>query len=407
MSGPESVRVSGPLAVHVEGFLAVLRSRGYAAGSAANQLRLAAHLSRWLAEEELEAADLTPERVEAFVRVRHSGYANLVSVRGLAPLLGYLREVEAVPISAAEPTSPVEGLLSAYREYLMVERGLTEATADRNSVIARVFLDVVLPVGSGQCGGELALLELTATEVVAFVVRESAVRSVGSAKLMISGLRSFLRFLHVTGRLLGPLDVAVPGVAGWRGGSLPQVVSAGQVSAMLASCDRRRAGGRRDFAILMLLSRLGMRAGEVGALDLADFDWASGELIVRGKGRRQERLPLPSDVGEAVAGYLRRGRPRLAGERAVFVSMRAPRGRLGGGGVKQVVRSACDRAGVPRIGSHRLRHTMATQMLRAGAGLGEVGQVLRHRDLSTTVIYAKVDRTALRALARPWPGGAR
>jgi len=175
------------------------------------------------------------------------------------------------------------------------------------------------------------------------------------------------------------------------------------VRLLLASCDRRTTYGRRDFAALTLLSRLGLRAGEVAALELTDLGWRAGVVVIRGKGRRQERLPLPADVGEAIAGWLRRGRPRCECSN-VITRVRAPHQRLTSGGVSAIVRAACTRAGLPEVNAHRLRHTAATEMLRAGAGLSEVGQVLRHASLLTTSIYAKVDRTALRALAQPWPG---
>src|SRR5206468_13021422 len=159
----------------------------------------------------------------------------------------------------------------------------------------------------------------------------------------------------------------------------------------------------RDYAILVVLVRLGLRAAEVAAMELADIDWRAGEIVVHGKGNREERLPLPVDVGEAVAGYLRRGRPEV-GSAKVFVGARAPYRRLTSGSVKAVVRNACGRCGVAPAGAHRLRHTAATAVLRAGAPMEEVAQVLRHRHLASTAIYAKVDRAALRSVARPWPG---
>jgi site-specific recombinase XerD len=178
------------------------------------------------------------------------------------------------------------------------------------------------------------------------------------------------------------------------------------VSRLLASCDRGTPGGRRDYAILTVLARLGLRAGEVAGLELDDLDWRGGEIIVRGKGNRAERLPLPADVGEAVAGYLRAGRPATAAGRTVFVRVKAPRRALTKGGVTQVVAAAGRRAGLGPLSAHRLRHTVATELLRAGAPLAEIGQLLRHRSALTTAIYAKVDRDALRTIARAWPGGA-
>jgi len=198
---------------------------------------------------------------------------------------------------------------------------------------------------------------------------------------------------------------AVPSVAHWRLAGLPRALDADQVRRLLASCDQTSTAGRRDFAILMLLARLGLRRGEVAAIELGDLDWRAGEILVRGKGNRHERLPLPADVGQAVADHLRPGRPKSAEGRCVFLRLRAPHRALGAGGVGDVVIAAGRRAGLGAIGAHRLRHTAATEMLRAGASLPEIGQVLRHRRVSSTAIYAKVDREALRSLARPWPGG--
>jgi integrase len=221
---------------------------------------------------------------------------------------------------------------------------------------------------------------------------------------LVAGLRPLLRYLHVAGLIVTPLQWAVPGVADLRDRTLPRGLKQAVVAKLLASCDRRRMVGRRDYAIMLLLVRLGLRAGEVAALQLDDLDWRGGEILIHGKGNRLDRLPLPVDVGEALAGYLRRRRP-VEGCRAVFLRVRAPVGALPATGVISVVREACVRAGVPRVGAHRLRHTAATGMLRRGASLPEIAPVLRHREIKTTAIYAKVDRARLRTLARPWPGG--
>jgi integrase/recombinase XerD len=236
-----------------------------------------------------------------------------------------------------------------------------------------------------------------------FVLRESRRSSVGSAKCMVTRLRALLRFLHLEGEIERDLADAVPSVASWRLASLVKALDARSVARLLSSCDRRIRVGRRDFAILTVLSRLGMRAGEVAALRLSDVDWRAGEVLIRGKGSRQERLPLPADVGETLAGWLARGRPRC-GSAFVFTRVRAPHGGLSAGAVSQIVRRACQRAGLPVVGAHRLRHTAATEMLRAGGSLTEVGQVLRHRGRDVTSIYAKVDRLALAAVVAPWPG---
>jgi integrase len=226
---------------------------------------------------------------------------------------------------------------------------------------------------------------------------------VAAAKYLVTVLRSLLRFLFLTGVTERELASAVPAVAGWRGSHLPRAIPSVQVAALLGSCDRRRRVGRRDYAILTVLVRLGLRAGEVAALALSDVDWRRGEVVIRGKGRRDERLPLPADVGEAIVGYLRRGRPQSTSA-MVFLRARAPHGPMTTFAVTLVVRRASERVGLGPWCAHRLRHTAGTELLRAGGSLAEVGQVLRHRHVATTAIYAKVDRTALRGLAQPWPG---
>lgn len=402
MTRPADVRVTGPLAPHAPGFWEDLERQGYTPLSAANQLRVMAHLSWWLVSQQRGPEELTIERVDAFLEARRAeGYTCWLSLRGLTPLLDFLRRQDISPMPAPPVAStPAEKLLADYRAYLVAERGLAKTTVYNHERAARLFLDERCRAHHG----ELRLEHLTAADVAGFVVAECPSRSVGSAKILVTGLRSLLGFLHVEGRVPVPLASAVPAVAGWRGGSLPRALPATQVRRLLTSCDRRRAVGRRDFAILMLLARLGLRAGEVAALELGDMDWRAGEVVVRGKGRRQERLPVPADVGEAIVGYLRRGRPPGT-DRSLFLRVRAPHGPLSDGAVKGVVRTAGDRAGLPRVGAHRLRHSAATEMLRAGSSLAEIGQVLRHRSASTTAIYAKVDRDALRGLALRWPGG--
>jgi site-specific recombinase XerD len=221
---------------------------------------------------------------------------------------------------------------------------------------------------------------------------------------LAKGLRCLLRFLHVEGVTPTGLASSVPGAAGWRLASLPKAIDGAVVTRLLASCDPQSAAGRRDLAVLTLLARFGLRVGEVATLELADIDWRTGEVLVRGKGNRQDRLPLPVDVGEAVVGWLRR-RPACGCSR-VITTVRAPLGPITDGGVSAIVRRASLRCGLEPLGAHRLRHTVATELLHFGAGLNEIGLVLRHHRLSTTAIYAKVDRSRLVTIAQPWPGGA-
>jgi integrase/recombinase XerD len=391
------VRVAGPLAEYAAGFAAELDGAGYTPESAAGQVRVLAHLSRWLGERGLVPGALTAERVAEFAAARRAaGCRQWVSVRGMGPLLGYLRGLGLVPGPAAPgPVTAAEVLLERYRGYLAVERGLAARTIRYYLAGARLFLD-------GRADG---LAGLTAAQVSGFVAAECRRRSTGSAKILVTALRSVLRFLVLEGLVPAGLPAAVPAVAGWRGAGLPKALPAGQVAALLAACDRDTATGLRDLAVLTLLARLGLRACEAAALELDDVGWRAGEVRIRGKGRRDEQLPLPSDAGEALAGYLRDGRPADTASRKVFLTSCAPRRGLSADAVKQVVRRASRRAGVAPAGAHRLRHAAATGMLQAGAPLTEIGQVLRHRGVSTTAIYAKADHGALRQLAMPWPGG--
>lgn len=394
MSSPSRVRVSGPLACYVTGFRAELEAQGYRPNAVSDQLRVFAHASRWLGKNGLEPEDLTHDRVVAFLSARRAeGYRLWRSEKGVAPLLGYLRGIGILP--RPEPpvlSMPADQLLAEFGAYLAHERGLTVGTINSNLRVARLFL-------ATRPSRSLELEALSPSEVVAFVASQSGKRS---AAYVTAGLRSFLRFCHLTGRTPRPLVGAVPRVASVRLAGVPKAVAPELVRALLASCDRRTTYGRRDFAVLMVLSRLGLRSGEVAALCLEDIDWRASELLICGKGPKLERLPLPHDVGEAVAAWLRRGRPRCQA-REVITRIRAPHGRLTPGGIHAIVKAACVRAGVVPVHPHQLRHTVATEMLRAGAGLTEIGQVLRHHSLLTTAIYAKVDRDGLRRLVSPWP----
>jgi integrase/recombinase XerD len=290
---------------------------------------------------------------------------------------------------------PVERTLAAYGVYLRCERGVGEATVAGYEADARLLLCAWL--GSGQPG----VAELTAADVSRVLVRECGVRGVSAARRLVTVARSLVGYLHVAGVIGAPLDWAVPAVAPTRGRSLPRVVAPETVAVLLASCDRRRLVGRRDYAVLLLLVRLGLRAGEVAALGLDDLDWRAGELLVHGKGGRRDRLPLPVDVGEALVDYLRH-RPGSE-HRAVFLQMIGGARPVSRHTVSGLVREACLRAGVERVAPHQLRHTAASGMLAAGASLAEIAQVMRHSEQTTTAIYARVDHVALRTVARPWP----
>ncbi len=402
MGSPSRVRVTGPLEPYAAGFASELARVGYTEHSTSHQLRVFAHLSRWLAAESLDVAELTPVVGDAFLTARRAaGYTLWLSRKALQPLLKYLRELDVVPSEPIIPPSPTEAMLALFGEYLASERGLAPSTVNEYVYMVRPFLRT----REGP-KGVLELKDLDAVDITAFVVANAPGRNVGSAKLMVTALRSFLGFLHVQGVLANSLVSAVPSTAGSRLAGLPKGLAAGQVQQLLASCDPSTAVGRRDFAVLTTLVRLGLRDGEMVALEFGDIDWRAGEIIVRGKGNRHERVPMPVDVGMAVVDYLQTARP-ASDCRQVFLRMHAPHRALTSSGVSQIVRGAARKAGLPPIGAHRLRHTVATELLRAGAPLVEIGQVLRHRSLWSTAIYAKVDRQALRMLARPWPTGGR
>lgn len=393
---PSRVRVSGPLAGQAAGFGEELIRRGYPPERAARHVGLLAGLSGWLDRQGLGGEGLTEERVAEFLVARSAaGYAEVPSLRWAMTLLGWVPGL-VVTAAAQPPATPVQAIVEDYRRYLVHERGLATATVRAYVGVARSFL-------SQLSREEPDLGALSAGDVRAYVVRECGRRHVGAAKVLVTGLRSLMRFLSMEGRTGHPLVAAVPAASGMHGTLLPRALAPDVVADILASCDTTTVTGRRDLAILTVLSRLGLRAAEVAGLELDDIDWHHGELVVHGKGSRQDRLPLPVDVGEALVAYLADGRQHAEG-RAVFLRVHAPITAMTSSNVSEIVRRACRRAGVPIASAHRLRHSAATAMLRAGAPLAEIGQVLRQSRAATTAQYAKVDRVALRALAQPWPG---
>lgn len=396
------VRVAGPLSAYTDGFRDELIDAGYTHRTVRAQLYRLAHVSRWLAEQRLCAADLTPEVVERFLLARRAaGCRRSVTVRSLRALVGYLQRVGAAPLVEPSETKSAAGrLLAEYRRYLLLERRLAPRTVRGYVDLAERFLS------AQTADGGLELERLTAGEVAGFVVACSRRHSACSMRSVVTALRSLLRFLFVTGRVPRDLRAAVPVAADWRLAPLPRGVEASVVRALFDGCDRSTPLGLRDFAILMLLSRLGLRAAEVAGLRLADVDWRSGWLVVRGKGGRVDRLPLPEDVGAALIDYLRDGRDRSPCE-ALFLGAHAPAAAMSAHSVVMVPRRASSRAGIAPVGAHRLRHTAASAMLSGGASLAEIAQVLRHQAEETTAIYAKVDRAALDLVVRPWPGSTR
>ena len=393
-------RKAGALAAQVDGYRDWLGRRGYTPQTVRNMLKDLGQVGQWLGREGLEVADLSEGRLEEFLRDRRrAGRRRLTGARGWLPLLTFLREVGVVPEAQVEPT-PLDPFLGRYRCWMHQERGLSQSTMLRYENTARRFL-----TEHAMTGGQFTPQQLTGADLNAFLLRECARVSSGSAKGRVAELRSLMRFLHLSGATSMRLGAAVPPVGGWRLASLPPMMAAADVQLLLDRCPHDSAVAVRDYAILLLVARLGLRSIEVARLRLDDIDWRGGELIVRGKGRREDRLPLPVEVGEAVVAYLSGARPQLD-DRHLFLTCRSPCAPVRADLVSDVVKRACVRAGLTRVGPHRLRHALAEQMLRQGAGLTVIGQVLRHQDLATTALYAKVDLAALRQVAQPWPGVA-
>jgi integrase/recombinase XerD len=401
--GRSRIAVGGPLAPFAEGFRAALTAQGYTRWIVAQHTHLMAHLSTWLLEERMDPGQLTAGGVGAFVAARRAGEHKLhVSLRSMVPLLQYLRGLGVVPQPvAAMPDGPAEELLADYRAYLTAERGLAPLSVERYLRVSRTFLaGLPDPVASGNLEG------ISASQIADFLLAEAGRLGRWGTKASVTALRSLLRYLHLTGRIPRPLASAVPSSAGWGLAALPRAVPASLVARLLEACDRSTPLGTRDYAIVLTLWRLGLRNGEVAFLSLDDVGWDAGEILVHGKGGRSDKLPLPVDVGRALADYLERARPRRGSERRLFLIHRAPYSGLSRSAVVSVVAAACDRAGLDRISPHRLRHSAASDILAAGAGLAEVGQLLRHQAQSTTAIYAKLDRRALGEMVRPWPGAS-
>jgi site-specific recombinase XerD len=398
MSG--SRRKPGPLGPFVEGYRVWLLGRGYSASVVIRSLIALGHLGRWMEREALAVDQLTAAAVSAFLAEYRSSRGRLPNA-SVWPLLEYLRAEGAVPPEPRATASPLEQLVGEYREWLLDERGLSPVTVHGSEQLARRFLaQRVIP------GDPCGVRGITAADVNDFLVRECARVSPASAGCFIYRLRSLLRYLAVRGVADPGLALAVPRVAHWRQATIPQFPTRPDIDRLLASCDRDNATGARDYAVLLLLARLGLRAVEVSRLQLDDFDWRAGELTVDGKGHRRDRLPLPGDVGEAMVAHLtHRGRRR--GEPRVFLTVHAPIRPLEPSGVRTIVRSACRRASIEPVPAHRLRHALASDLLREGASMIDIGQVLRHNQLESTAIYAKVDLGRLRRVASPWPGAVR
>ena len=394
----------GLLGPYVEAFTQQLIDQGYARTSIRYALQLVADFGRWLIRRRIRVPQVTAEHLASYLKYRserrhfRSGDASILQ-RLLCLLIEQGIVAQAPPIEPA----PAERLAAEFQRYLEQERRLAPATLVSYLAFVRRFL------AQNARDGEVRLECLQAADVVGFVRQEAArLHHAKRAKLMTTAVRSFLQYARYHGLIETDLRTSVPTVANWSMAALPNALSSDELQRLLSSSKQETPVGRRNWAILLLLARLGLRAGEVVGLTLDDVDWAAGELCIRGAGTPTDRLPIPRDVGEALADYLCHVRPTCASRR-VFVRIRAPhRGFATSAAISSLVQRALAHAGLDPAhqGAHLLRHTVATQMLRQGASLAEIGELLRHRNQQTTMIYAKVDLDLLRPLALPWPGGS-
>jgi len=393
----------GPLGSYTDSFAVWLSEQGYKKSTITYGLRLIGALSCWMQQRGISVDDLNEKTTADFLRERRNHYRlNLADMPKLDLLLKYLRQYAVIPVPAAVlDNSELGSIMRKFTDYLLKERRLSEATLYNYLPVVRQFLEE-------RFGAQTIMLEkIQQADISGFVLRCTNKLKRSRVKIVVTALRSFFGFLRLRGYISSDLVSVVPKVANWQCAAIPTWIPIEDVEHLLSSCDQSTSNGQRNYAILLFLARLGLRSGEVVNMTLDDIDWEAGEIKVSGKGRRQDRLPLPNDVGEALTRYLCHGRPRCS-TRRVFIRMQAPfRGFMGRGAIYSIVQRAFDRAGLnpPHKGPHTLRHSLATNMLRKGASLYEIGEILRHRDIDNTQIYAKVDLEALSKIVQPWPGG--
>jgi site-specific recombinase XerD len=395
---------SGKLGGRLDGFAAWLWDCGYSPATGLPYLRVATRFSQWLDDRSLGERDIDEGRCRQFLRHRRRRRLRRGDWAALRLLLRYLREAGVIA-TASTPVIDDESvaLEQAFGAYLLREKGVSPATEMNYRREIRAFLHHRFGRGA------VTPSALRAHDLHRFVLSRAQQVAPARVKLSVTALRAFDRFLRLRGDITGELTSSALTVPNWRLSTLPKSISPDQIERILAQCDRRTPLGRRDYAILLVLARLGLRAGEVVTLTVDDVDWDAGEVIVRGKGLRHERIPLPHDVGKALAAYLRAGRPRCS-TRRLFVRDKAPRvGFASSAAISTIVACAIRKAKLdpPSHGAHLLRYSLATDVLRRGGSLAEVAELLRHRHLDTTARYAKVDLDALRSVAPPWPGGGR
>ncbi len=403
-------RATGPLAPHLSIFVTSLIAQQYAASVIYIKALHAFAFDRWLAKRRVVLADLGEVHLERYRhrrRLRHQrirAETRRIEWCDVRQLLQFLRDHGVCPTVRVKTTA-AEDLVARYQQHLQDQQGLATTTIERYKTVAGQFLYERFG------NGAVDLRTLRADDAIAFVQRQTKRLQPPALKCVVNALRSFLRYAQYRGEVATALAAAVPAVAAWATTpALPKAISPEHAQRAIDSCNLSTRAGLRDRAVLLLLARLGLRAHEIIALQLEDCDWDGSHLRVRSKCKREQLLPIPADVGAAIASYLRQGRP-ASEDRHLFLRSMAPiRGLMPGSyAIGTIVRHALQRARVdaPHYGSHQFRHALAVRMLQRGASLTEIGEVLRHQSPQTTSIYARVDIGALRPLAQPWPGGAR
>ena len=394
----------GPLVPWLNGFAEALNAQRFSHRTVHEALRWIAHFSEWLEQQQIGLFSVSGEDVTRYLQTRPLRSQRRSTRAPVRRLMMYLQcEGVIEQDNPARPPTSVERCVQEYVQYLREQRGLAEDTIVYYSFRAGNSLQHRF----GQ--GEVVLSQLNAADVIAFVRHETDRVTSRRSKAVVAGsLRAFLRYVHAREEGMPDLASQVPKVASWPMTSVPRAIAVDQAQKLLNSVNRGTPVGRRDYAILLLLIRLGLRAVEIVFLTLEDVDWAAGTLTVTLKGGRRSVYPLTEEIGEAIADYLRNGRPK-SNERRVFLQTRAPfRAFRRGCNLGDMIRDRVERAGVdaPTRGTHQFRHALASKLLNEGVSLSDIGDVLGHRKADTTRIYAKVDILALRTLALPWPGGA-
>ncbi len=391
----------GPLQPFLNSFESLLSNQGYARFSRKDKIRLLSRFSKWLHQQHLGVNELSDQVIEKFIRYnRRKGAIRRGDIATLRLLLQHLGRTDVTSNFANEHFT-LHRIENGFAQYLSQERGLSPVTLAKYIPMVRYFLANRFHTGAIQ------LNKLRPSDITTFILRYTQTVKRKTAKSMVTSLRAFFRYLCLRGETASDLAEFVPTISYWRLAGLPKSLKPQQVECLLSSCDQSNKLGQRDYTILLLLIRLGLRAGEIVAMTLDDINWEAGELTIRGKGPRIDRLPIPQDVGESLVTYLQHGRP-VCSERRVFIRARAPlQGFSSSVAVCNIIERALLRAKLqsPSKGAHLLRHTLATNMLRNGASLTEIGEIMRHASICTTEIYAKVDIASLRSIAQSWPGG--